>query len=266
MLVGVCLAPAPSIAQLVIDPATAVFNPSPDHFAVAGDTPIVSSYQLELYLVGDPTPFQAIDLGKPGVDPDGVIRIDLASILNPLSPPGSNFAARVAAVGPGGFTRSALSNPFAWSAAALLLSDPPTPPPPELPFPAPSPSEPPPPCTYWVSPLFQSTDSDAHTLTASVLTEDGCSWTAEEDFSWVSIDSEAIGTGSGEVIYSVTANAETSPRSGALTIAGMTITVTQDGSSCTYSMTPTCRIDVRRRWNVRGQRRHWQRLFLGGGC
>ena len=52
MLVAVCLAPAPSLAQLVIDPTTAVFNPSPDHYAVAGDTPIVSSYQLELYLVG----------------------------------------------------------------------------------------------------------------------------------------------------------------------------------------------------------------------
>jgi len=233
MVVGVCLAPAPSLAQVVIDPTTAVFNPSPDHYGVAGDTPIVSSYQLELYLVGDPTPFQAIDLGKPGVDPDGVIRIDLASILNPLPPSGSNFAVRVTAMGPGGFTRSALSNPFAWSAAALPPSEPPTPPPPEPPPPEPLPSEPPPPepppCTYWVSPLFQSTDSDAHTLTASVLTEDGCSWTVTDNSSWITIASGTTGSGTGTVTYAVTTNTGSSARSGTLTVGGVVLRVTQEG-------------------------------------
>jgi hypothetical protein len=66
------------------------------------------------------------------------------------------------------------------------------------------------------------------TFTATVTAASGCSWTATESLSWVSITSGASGTGNGTVTYSVTANTGTTSRNGNLTIAGRTLAVTQN--------------------------------------
>ncbi|MCD6600073.1 MAG: hypothetical protein J7L19_05855 [Dehalococcoidia bacterium] len=60
-------------------------------------------------------------------------------------------------------------------------------------------------------------------------TQDGCSWTAVTNESWITITSGSSGTGSGTVNYSVSANSSTSQKTGTMTIAGKTFTVTQDG-------------------------------------
>jgi all-beta uncharacterized protein len=248
ILTVVCLAPAPSIAQLVIDPTRAEFSPSPDHYVTAsGGTPIVSSYQLEVYPAGASAPLRTIDLGKPDVDPDGVIRVDLIPLMIPVPPSGITYSASVAAVGPGGVTRSGPSNAFAWSASLPLPPEPPPPPPPPPPEPTepppPEPTEPPPPeptepvCAYSISPMFQPAVAEGASYTASVSTEGECSWTAAAmDLDWVLISSGAIGRGSGEVIYSLTTNSGT-PRSGTIIIAGETLTISQSGgTSCVYSL------------------------------
>jgi hypothetical protein len=54
----------------------------------------------------------------------------------------------------------------------------------------------------------------------------GCSWTATENLSWVSITSGASGTGNGAVNYSITENTGAA-RSGTITIAGQTFTISQ---------------------------------------
>ncbi len=63
----------------------------------------------------------------------------------------------------------------------------------------------------------------------SVTAPAGCTWTAVSNVSWITITSSSSGSGSGTVSYSVAANTSTSQRSGTLTVAGKTITVTQAG-------------------------------------
>ena len=49
----------------------------------------------------------------------------------------------------------------------------------------------------------------------------------------------ANGTGNGTVTYSVGANTGSTSRTGTLTIAGSTFTVTQAGAPCTFTISPT---------------------------
>ena len=53
---------------------------------------------------------------------------------------------------------------------------------------------------------------------------------------WIAVSSAATGTGPGSVTYAVAANSGTA-RSGSLTIAGQTFTISQ-ASGCTYSISP----------------------------
>ena len=66
-----------------------------------------------------------------------------------------------------------------------------------------------------------------------------CAWTAASNAPWITITAGASGTGNGSVSYNVAANALTSSRTGTMTIAGQTMTVTQAGAPCTYTISPT---------------------------
>ena len=65
----------------------------------------------------------------------------------------------------------------------------------------------------------------------------GCAWTAASNVAWITITSGASGSGSGTVNYSVAANGTPSSRTGTLTIAGQTFTVTQAGTTGSTSIT-----------------------------
>jgi hypothetical protein len=99
-----------------------------------------------------------------------------------------------------------------------------------------------PPCTFTLSATSQSPGSSAGTaqiaITASAPT---CAWTATTATSWLSISSGASGTGNGTTTYAFTANTATSARSGTLTVAGQTVSVTQAAAppSCTFTASPT---------------------------
>ena len=86
-------------------------------------------------------------------------------------------------------------------------------------------------CSYSVSPTSRAFTPVAGSGTSSVTTTAGCSWTAVSNAAWITITSGTSGTGSGTVYYSVAANSG-GPRTGTLTIAGQTVTITQQGSSC----------------------------------
>jgi hypothetical protein len=58
----------------------------------------------------------------------------------------------------------------------------------------------------------------------------GCSWTATSSATWISLTTGASGSGSGTVSFSVAANSGTSPRTGTLTVAAQTVTVTQSSA------------------------------------
>jgi len=199
-------------AQSVLDPTTAEFDPSPDHSALLPDgRAVVSSYQLELYFAGASAPFQVSPLGKPAPDPDGKIRVSLASVLAPLPTPGINYTADVAAVGPGGASASTQSNTFAFSG----------------------------PCAYTVAPTSQSMIAGGGTVNIGVTTGSACTWTATSSAAWITIGSGASGTGSGTTGLTIAANTTTSQRSGTATVAGTTVTISQASAACSYTLAPS---------------------------
>lgn len=105
-------------------------------------------------------------------------------------------------------------------------------------------TNPPPACSYSINPASSSLDSAAHTGSFSVSSSTGCSWTATANANWITITSGSSGSGNGSVAYSVTANSGSSQRSGTITAAGRTYTITQAAAStpppaCTYGLSPT---------------------------
>jgi len=94
-------------------------------------------------------------------------------------------------------------------------------------------------CAYSIVPTSQSfaaTGGD-DTVNVTITSGTNCSWTAASNAAWISITSGASGSGNGSVGYSVSANAGEA-RTGTLTIAGQTFTVSQAAPACAYSIVP----------------------------
>ena len=65
----------------------------------------------------------------------------------------------------------------------------------------------------------------------------GCAWTGvSNNTSWLTVTGGASGSGSGTVAFSAAANSSINPRTGTLTIAGQSFSVTQAGAACTFSL------------------------------
>ena len=94
-------------------------------------------------------------------------------------------------------------------------------------------------CVYSVSPTSFSAESTASSRTLSIITGTQCSWTAASGVDWITVSAGAVGTGIGATTFSIAANPTPSARTGTLTIAGHTISVTQAAGSCGYTVTPT---------------------------
>ncbi len=92
-------------------------------------------------------------------------------------------------------------------------------------------------CRYSINPSGQSFTSAGGNGTLNVTSGGGCSWTAQSNASWITVTTGATGSGNGAVTFSVAANTGAA-RSGTITVAGQTFTVTQ-ASGCTYSLSPT---------------------------
>lgn len=71
--------------------------------------------------------------------------------------------------------------------------------------------------------------------TVSVTVDPGISWTARSNASWITISSGASGQSSGTVTYSVSSYSGLNDRTGTMTIAGNTFTVTQTGVDMTIT-------------------------------
>jgi len=91
-------------------------------------------------------------------------------------------------------------------------------------------------CIYSVSPTSQSSAPEGGTGAVNVTTQSGCNWTAVSNASWLVITSNRSVTGNGTVNYSALPNSSTSMRTGALTVAGQSVTITQDGMA-SYTIT-----------------------------
>ena len=108
------------------------------------------------------------------------------------------------------------------------VAAPPTPPTPPLPSPS---------CSYTISPAGQSVAAAGGAGSVAVSTQAGCPWGAVSSASWITVTSGAIGAGNGSVGFTVGVNTG-GARTGSLTIAGRSFTVTQ-ASACVYTLSKT---------------------------
>jgi hypothetical protein len=83
-------------------------------------------------------------------------------------------------------------------------------------------------CSYSLSASSLTIAAAANTGSVNVTSSNGvCPWTAVSNVSWITVTAGASGTGNGTVRFSIAANTTGAQRSGTLTIAGRTFTVTQ---------------------------------------
>ena len=95
-------------------------------------------------------------------------------------------------------------------------------------------------CTFTIAPTSQSIAASGGSASVNVTAPNGCTWTAKANDDWITITANASGSGNGAVSYSVAANTSAASRTGTITIAGQTFTVTQSGgSNCTFTLAPT---------------------------
>ena len=94
-------------------------------------------------------------------------------------------------------------------------------------------------CSYSINPLSASYSSSGAEGSVNVTAPNGCGWTATSNAAWIAITSADSGTGNDAVNYVVRDNMTTSSRTGTISVAGKTFTVTQDGINiCTFSISP----------------------------
>ena len=104
-----------------------------------------------------------------------------------------------------------------------------------------SPTQPAPVCSFAVSPASATIESGGGTGTVTVAVAAGCAWTAAPSAAWIGISAGASGSGPGVVTYSIGANASVTPRTGSVTVAGQTHSITQQGrpaTVCSYDISP----------------------------
>jgi hypothetical protein len=100
------------------------------------------------------------------------------------------------------------------------------PPPPPPPTPPPPTPPPPPACMYSLSRTSDFVGAGDGTGEVNVTTTSTCTWTAVRNASWITVEPVGVRTGSGSVAYHYTTNPG-GLRTGTITIAGLTFTVTQ---------------------------------------
>ena len=93
-------------------------------------------------------------------------------------------------------------------------------------------------CSYTISPTSQVVANTGASGSISVSSSLGCAWTATSNASWITITQGASGSGDGAIGFTASANTGSTARTGALTIGGQTFTVTQGGTTCSYSVSP----------------------------
>jgi len=96
-------------------------------------------------------------------------------------------------------------------------------------------------CTYQISPTSQTISASGGSGTrVSVTTASACQWSATSNVPWITITSDTSETGNGHIDFNVAPNVGAA-RTGTLTIAGHTFTVSQQALLCEYSISPTQR-------------------------
>ena len=91
-------------------------------------------------------------------------------------------------------------------------------------------------CSFTINPAAQTVPATGGSVMVSVGAAASCAWTAASNAPWLTVVSGANGSGPGAVQVDAQANTG-APRNGTVTIAGQTLTVSQD-SGCTFTVSP----------------------------
>lgn len=82
-------------------------------------------------------------------------------------------------------------------------------------------------CNATLGSSTASVPAEGGSFSADVSADSGCAWNATSNVAWLTISSNAFSAGPAKVGYIVDANPTTSPRTATITVAGLTVTVTQ---------------------------------------
>jgi Putative binding domain, N-terminal len=82
-------------------------------------------------------------------------------------------------------------------------------------------------CAFAIYPLSENFLSRGGTGSVSVTTDSACSWTAASNADWITVTAGSSGNGNGTVNYKVSANRTNKDRTGTITVADNTFTITQ---------------------------------------
>ncbi len=91
-------------------------------------------------------------------------------------------------------------------------------------------------CQVNVSGATTSFPSTGGSGSVAVSAARDCTWSAATSAGWVSISGAQSGQGSGAVSYSVAPNPATSTRSGAISVGGQSVSLSQAGAPCHYAI------------------------------
>ena len=91
-------------------------------------------------------------------------------------------------------------------------------------------------CAFTLSTTNQAMPAGGGGSSVTVTTNTGCGWTATTHATWITITRGTPGSGTGPLSFSVTANTTSTARTGTLTVAGQTVTLTQPSDSLAPSV------------------------------
>jgi hypothetical protein len=93
-------------------------------------------------------------------------------------------------------------------------------------------------CSYSISPSSSGFGFQQFNGSFNVANSTGCAWQAKSNAAWIAV-TQGSGSGNGTVAFTVQANVDGAARSGTISVAGRTHTVTQNSSgTCAYSINP----------------------------
>ena len=95
------------------------------------------------------------------------------------------------------------------------------------------------PCVFTLTPPSRTHGFNTDTGSVAVTAPGGCDWFVDNANPWITITSAANGIGSGSVSYTLAPNVTALTRTGLVTIANQTFTISQGGVPCVFALTPT---------------------------
>ena len=88
-------------------------------------------------------------------------------------------------------------------------------------------------CTYTITPTSGEFTASGGSANFTISTQPTCPWSAATRAGWISFIGAASGTGNGTVSYSVSANSDSVSRTGTITVADQSLSITQGADNAT---------------------------------